>query len=65
MSQLNFSLLLEIAERTLKKKLFSPRRGIEPRSGTRQAPILTIKLSRNNEFVFVVAVLSVDASTSF
>ena len=25
----------------------SPRRGIEPRSGTRQAPILTIKLSRN------------------
>ena len=27
-----------------KKK--SPRRGIEPRSGTRQAPILTIKLSR-------------------
>ena len=24
----------------------SPRRGIEPRSGTRQAPILTIKLSR-------------------
>ena len=29
-----------------KKKNKSPRRGIEPRSGTRQAPILTIKLSR-------------------
>ena len=32
-----------ISERVQKK---SPRRGIEPRSGTRQAPILTIKLSR-------------------
>ena len=31
-----------------KKKKKSPRRGIEPRSGTRQAPILTIKLSRIN-----------------
>ena len=27
----------------------SPRRGIEPRSGTRQAPILTIKLSRKKQ----------------
>ena len=33
-----------------RKKNKSPRRGIEPRSGTRQAPILTIKLSRINDF---------------
>ena len=34
----------------IRKKNKSPRRGIEPRSGTRQAPILTIKLSRINDF---------------
>ncbi len=39
-----------------KKK--SPRRGIEPRSGTRQAPILTIKLSRIADFVVMKNLLS-------
>ena len=39
-----------------KKK--SPRRGIEPRSGTRQAPILTIKLSRIADFVVMNNLLS-------
>ena len=45
--------------RQIKKKNKSPRRGIEPRSGTRQAPILTIKLSRINDFVVLMRIYSV------
>ena len=40
-------MILQLIKQHLTQEKKSPRRGIEPRSGTRQAPILTIKLSRN------------------